>query len=253
MNNSGKSCFHCFFAATRQLYPIHQVTTRRPYIDSRGRSQHAVYMGPRRRKYNWQVQMTGEEVIVSWAQLEGPRTTLSGASYSKLVMRIQWDVKHYSHYAKIRITRRRMHRFSSICSENLSGLRGVYCVKKYVYWFAADPPHQSWADEQCARLLRSGHLSRFQSLLLLLQWRQHSRLGPAQPDISTVSGYTKKTKNLKSLNRTEYGGLKFFRQLSGFVRLGERFWSWIKNNNNNNNKEVVRAWGQSGKNVIIFC
>ncbi|XP_044300822.1 transducin-like enhancer protein 3 isoform X9 [Varanus komodoensis] len=46
----------------------------------------------------------------------------------------------------------------------------------------AHAPDQGRADLLRARLLRPGHQPRRQGLLLLLQRRQHRRLGPAQPD-----------------------------------------------------------------------
>ena len=49
--------------------------------------------------------------------------------YSKhYVIRIQWDLRYNSDYAKIRITRRKMHWFWSIWSENMFGLRGLHCI-----------------------------------------------------------------------------------------------------------------------------
>lgn len=45
-----------------------------------------------------------------------------------------------------------------------------------------DTPHQSRADLLRTGLLRTGHQSRRQGVLLLLQRWKHRRLGPPQPD-----------------------------------------------------------------------
>ena len=48
------------------------------------------------------------------------------------VIRTQLHLKNNLNYAKIRITRRKMHWFWSIWPENLFGLRGVYCTGEAV-------------------------------------------------------------------------------------------------------------------------